>query len=571
MARTNPLRSLCFLLLTVIALAAAHPLGHPRLYRKPLHTETYHGIHRRSDTTKEQLSGKESLYSRYATTFALPITALEQLRSDTMLSIKARQGPTGSSVHDIELPFSLEELQDKLEAFMQSLSDDLAALFNYDSSSASPSATTSPPTIGVTTAPTSRITASWAVLPSFSTAQASPLGLSTALLTAQSTLTSTLAIYPPTSTSSVLVTSTPSMTPANRSHPYVFNPMANNNVVVYYGQTTQTSAVPLTQVCADPNVDLVILAFVPTFFGPGGWPTLNMGPHCWAASTAQSQAGATGLIDCVSDGFANQVRQCQDAGKKVLLSLGGAQGYSDTTIPSDQDAEMLASKLWNLFLGGMEIPQTNAIRPFGDVVLDGIDVGKKHALAGLWTLNPVLPVPANFHSIDNESGTTAYFATLISALRALFQSSAATKPYFLSAAPQCPRPDASIPLSSMQTSLDFVWVQFYNNPSCNLASGTSFLNSLAAWSGDLAADTADFINTGNGVSSPRLYMGVPAWPGAGSGYVDANGLRSLLQSVHGAHANFGGVMFWDGAFGEESAGSDGSSETLMQVVKDVLG
>jgi chitinase len=536
MARTNPLRSLCFLLLTVIALTAAHPLGHPRLYRKPLHTETYHGIHRRSDTTKEQLSGKESLYSRYATTFALPITALEQLRSDTMLSIKARQGPTGSSVHDIELPFSLEELQDKLEAFMQSLSDDLAALFNSDSSSASPSATTSPPTIGVTAAPTSRITASWAVFPSFSTAQTSPLGLSTALLTTQSTLTSTLAIYPPTSTSSVLVALTPSMTPANRSQPYVF-----------------------------------ILAFVPTFFGPGGWPTLNMGPHCWAASTAQSQAGATGLIDCVSDGFANQVRQCQDAGKKVLLSLGGAQGYSDTTIPSDQDAEMLASKLWNLFLGGMEIPQTNAIRPFGDVVLDGIDVGKKHALAGLWTLNPVLPVPANFHSIDNESGTTAYFATLISALRALFQSSAATKPYFLSAAPQCPRPDASIPLSSMQTSLDFVWVQFYNNPSCNLASGASFLSSLAAWSGDLAADTADFINTGNGVSSPRLYMGVPAWPGAGSGYVDANGLRSLLHSVHGAHANFGGVMFWDGAFGEESAGSDGSSETLMQIVKDVLG
>jgi chitinase len=567
MARTNLLRSLCFLLLIVIALAAAHPLGHPRLDRKPLHTETYHGIHRRSDTTREQPPAKESLYSRYTTTLALPITAIEQLRSDTMLSIEARQGPTGSSVHDIELPFSLEELQDKLETFMQSLSDDLAALFN----SASPSATASPPTTGATAASTSQITASWAVPPSFSTAQTSTLGLSTILLTAQSTLTRTLAVYPPTSTSSVLVTSTPSMTPANRSDPYVFNPMANDNVVVYYGQTTQTSAVPLTQVCADPNIDLVILAFVPTFFGPGGWPTLNMGPHCWAASTAQSQAGATGLIDCFSDGFAHQVRQCQAAGKKVLLSLGGAQGYSDTTIPSDQDAEMLASKLWNLFLGGMEIPQTNAIRPFGNVILDGIDVGKKHTPAGLWTLNAVLPEPANFHSVDNESGTTAHLAPLISALRALFQSSAATKPYFLSAAPQCPRPDASIPLSSMQTSLDFVWVQFYNNPSCNLASGTSFLNSLAAWSGDLAADTADFINTGNGVSSPRLYMGVPAWPGAGSRYVDANGLRGLLQSVNGAHANFGGVMFWDGAFGEESAESDGSSETLMQVVKDVLG
>jgi chitinase len=123
----------------------------------------------------------------------------------------------------------------------------------------------------------------------------------------------------------------------------------------------------------------------------------------------------------------------------------------------------------------------------------------------------------------------------------------------------------------MQTSLDFVWVQFYNNPSCSLASGTSFLDSLSAWSSDITANATSFVNTANGVSSPRLYMGVPAWPGAGSGYVDANAFRSLLQSVNGAHANFGGVMFWDGAFGEEIAGADGSSETFMQVVKDVLG
>jgi chitinase len=123
----------------------------------------------------------------------------------------------------------------------------------------------------------------------------------------------------------------------------------------------------------------------------------------------------------------------------------------------------------------------------------------------------------------------------------------------------------------MQTSLDFVWVQFYNNPSCNLASGTPFLDSLSAWSSDLASNSVNFVNTGNGVSSSRLYMGVPAWPGAGSGYVDANTFRSLLQSVNGAHANFGGVMFWDGAFGEESGGTDKSSETFMQIVKDVFG
>ena len=181
--------------------------------------------------------------------------------------------------------------------------------------------------------------------------------------------------------------------------------------------------------------------------------------------------------------------------------------------------------------------------------------------------NPTNPHPL----LDNESGTTAHLEPLISALRGIFQSSAATKPYFLSAAPQCPRPDASIPLSSMQTSLDFVWVQFYNNPPCNLASGDSFLDSLSAWSSDLAANPASFVNTGNAVSSPRLYVGVPAWPGAGSGYVDADGFLSLLQSVNGAHPNFGGVMFWDGAFGEESAGTDESSETLMEIGKDILG
>lgn len=403
MARTNPLHSLCFLLLAITALAAAHPLRRPRLDHKTLHRETYHGIRRRSDSTRKQPSVKESLHGRYATTFTLPIDAREQLFSDTVSSVEARQGPTGSSMYNIELPFSLEELQNKLEAFVQSLSDDLAAMFNSASSPASPSVTASTLTTDPAAAPTSQITASWTVLSkvpsdSFSTVQTSPLGLSTTLPNAQSTVTRTLTVYSPTSTSSALVTSTSSIIPAIHSDPHVFNPMANDNVVVYYGQTTQTSAVPLTQVCADPNIDLIILAFVPTFFGPGGWPTLNMGPHCWAASTAQSQAGATGLIDCVSDGFANQVRQCQDAGKKVLLSLGGAQGYSDTTISSDQDAEMLASKLWNLFLGGTEIPQTNAIRPFGDVVLDGIDIGKKHAPAGLCTLNPVLPVMLIFAS-----------------------------------------------------------------------------------------------------------------------------------------------------------------------------
>lgn len=180
---------------------------------------------------------------------------------------------------------------------------------------------------------------------------------------------------------------------------------------------------------------------------------------------------------------------------------------------------------------------------------------------------------ADFLTVDNESGTTAGMATLISTLRTKFQENQFSKSYFLSAAPQCPRPDASIPLISMQTTLDFIWVQFYNNPVCNLNLGQSFLTSLGSWSSDLSANDTGFVNIGNGVTAPRLFIGAPSFSSAGSGYANASEFQNMLESVSEASfSNFGGVMFWDGAFGEESAATDGSStnETFMQIVKEVL-
>ncbi len=90
---------------------------------------------------------------------------------------------------------------------------------------------------------------------------------------------------------------------------------------------------------------------------------------------------------------------------------------------------------------------------------------------------------------------------------------------------------------------DFVWVQFYNNPSCDLDSGLGFLESYFAWSEDLA---------GNGTTAvgPRVFIGVGAWEGAGTGYVGGD---VLAEIVAGARAlgenNFGGIMMWDGAEG----------------------
>ena len=63
-----------------------------------------------------------------------------------------------------------------------------------------------------------------------------------------------------------------------------FNPMVGGNVQV-----------PLSIVCNDPDIDIIILAFVIRFFTPAGWPTLNLGSLCSSPTAAQLQAGAAGI------------------------------------------------------------------------------------------------------------------------------------------------------------------------------------------------------------------------------------------------------------------------------------
>ena len=54
------------------------------------------------------------------------------------------------------------------------------------------------------------------------------------------------------------------------------------------------------------------------------------------------------------------IKECQRAGKKVLLSLGGATGGYGFS--SDGEAKLFADRVWNLALGGNKL---RSIRPFG--------------------------------------------------------------------------------------------------------------------------------------------------------------------------------------------------------------
>jgi hypothetical protein len=175
---------------------------------------------------------------------------------------------------------------------------------------------------------------------------------------------------------------------------YTFDPQASNLNVVYYSQTDLTSTVSLTQICSDPSIDIIILAFVTELFGPGNYPSMNMASNCWGPNAAQQAAGATGLLDCVQAGdglgLAAQIATCQSQqGKKVMLSLGGA--FANLQIPSEGQAVEAAHTLWDLFLGGVSNASTTLLRPYGNVILDGIDLGMSRCPSALMRSPQKLP------------------------------------------------------------------------------------------------------------------------------------------------------------------------------------
>lgn len=342
-------------------------------------------------------------------------------------------------------------------------------------------------------------------------------------------------------TASATAAATPLPASATAAAPYAvlmnssingsFNAQSSSNLAVYYGQSPATDDFTLEQICQDDNVDLVVLAFVTTFFGPAGQPIINFGPATGGTPTLGAQKiNATGLLDCPF--LARNITTCQSLGKKVMLSLGGATGVTNFT--SNAQATGFANNLWNLFGGGMT---SSDLRPFGNVTIDGFDV-------------------------DNEDHSTTYYNTFVSALRNTF-SGDKTKQYYISGAPQCPRPDASIPLAAMQT-MDFVFVQFYNNAAAGCDIGQpGFIDSFKAWSDDLSGNSTV---AGKG---PKLYIGAPGCTAcAGKGYLDPANMTSVIKSAMTAGVtNFGGVMLWDGSEAKNNTGAQGD---YLQVVKSAL-
>ena len=144
----------------------------------------------------------------------------------------------------------------------------------------------------------------------------------------------------------------------------------------------------------------------------------------------------TGLLNCPNIG--KDITTCQQQyNKTILLSIGGAT-YTEGGFTSEDAAKKGAKLVWETF--GPRDSGSSALRPFGDASVNGFDF--------------------DFESVTNN------MVTFGQTLRSMMddRTSKTGDKYYLTAAPQCPYPDAADhAMLEGKVYFDAIFVQVYNN------------------------------------------------------------------------------------------------------------
>ncbi|KAI1770799.1 glycoside hydrolase family 18 protein [Hypoxylon cercidicola] len=281
-----------------------------------------------------------------------------------------------------------------------------------------------------------------------------------------------------------------------------FDASSQTNVAVYWGQNSYgqaSSQTRLSTYCSNSDINIIPLSFLNGIRTPIA-NFANAGDNCTVFAGTQ-------LLDCPQ--IEEDIKACQQEGKTIILSLGGAT-YTEGGFSDSASAESAADNVWSLF--GSDTSTEN--RPFGSAVIDGFD-------------------------FDFES-TTQNFVPFASRLRSHMDSDS-SKTYYLSAAPQCVYPDAAMnDMLNGAISFDYIMIQFYNNY-CGIQSftpGSSTQNNFNFQTWDnWAKQTSKNPNV-------KILLGVPANTGGGGGYQPASALAPIIQYSK-QFSSFGGVMMWD--------------------------
>ncbi|KAL1633930.1 Chitinase 2 [Diplodia intermedia] len=316
-----------------------------------------------------------------------------------------------------------------------------------------------------------------------------------------------------------------------------FDNTSSSNIAAYWGQNSYGQASGnltqqrLSYYCANSDIDIIPLAFMTAISDSTGHPQLNFANQGDKCTTFDG----TQLFNCPE--LATDIPLCQTQyNKTITLSIGGAT-YTEGGFANTTAATAAADRIWTMF-GPPPANLTNTtnttfpLRPFGAAQLDGFD-------------------------FDFET-TVTNISPFAQRLRSLMDASTLTdgRRRFLTAAPQCPYPDAADDAflsGAGAVAMDAVFVQFYNNycgvqafaPNATAQNNFNY-EAWDAWARGVAANAG----------AVRVFVGVPAGPGAaGSGYLGAGDLRAVLEYVgRGFGGSFGGVMVWDASQAQANEG-----------------
>lgn len=296
------------------------------------------------------------------------------------------------------------------------------------------------------------------------------------------------------------------------------------HTVVYWGQNGGNTVENnnLSTYCTpESGIDIIVLAFLYQYGNGMMIPSGTIGQSCYISLTGQPS-------QC--EQLASAIDTCKANGVKVILSLGGAFGaYS---LLSQEESESIGQNLWEAY-GHTNI--NSVPRPFGDTFVNGWDF-----------------------DIETSSGNQ-YYPYLINKLRSNFKSDP-TNTYYITGAPQCPIPEPYMQDMITNSKFDYLWVQFYNNPSCSITGVVNYVD----WVQNIA-------NTSS--ANAKIFLGVPASPLAATGtssgaqyYVTLRDLTALVRRYSRYNA-FGGVMMWSAGFSDANVDN---GLTFVQEVKQVL-
>lgn len=279
--------------------------------------------------------------------------------------------------------------------------------------------------------------------------------------------------------------------------------------VLYWGQNTKTvlENPDLASYCKpDSGVDIVVLSFLFQYGKGDVIPGGSFDRSCGVTRGTGQPKGCENL--------AKAVATCQAAGVKVLVSLGGAS--DQYSLGSKEEAEKIAQNVWEAYgpVGPSKVP-----RPFGNAVLDGFDF-----------------------DIENSQGSK-FYPDMIAKLRSNFPKGSK---FVISGAPQCPIPEPNVQKAIEQAQFDYLFVQFYNSPSCAATKNPNF----GQWKAQLAKTPS---------KNAKIFLGVPASPTAAnddvaiskSYYVNPANLLTLVNKFKSDPA-FGGIMTWSAGFSDQN-------------------